>query len=312
MSQPKKIIWPIDPTQSHEKADENIHQFLTLLSQQIEFELQPVTVVSAEFFVTSEYFEPIDVKALIKHVEKDCESYLKAFKSFNPRPVKVLENNFSSHGAQVAILTDYVEQVGFDFALISSHGRKGWSRLLIGSFAETFLLQSSVPVFVIGPEYKQPDGLSQALMPVELSPASQSFLEAFMDNHALGFLKSLTLFHKITMLDLEDIAWAPTLYGVGGYNSDDVLKKAYQNTEKYLASFMEHPLSEKRLKYEISKSLDSISETLVEKTKSADVHLLVMRSYAGPIAARILGSVARDVIRSSQAPVLIYPHRYKN
>ncbi len=311
MSQPIKIIWPIDPTQSHEKADENIHQFLTLLSQQTEFELQPVSVVSADFFVTSEYFEPVDVKALISYVEKECEVYLKTFKSFNPKPVKILENHFSSHGAQVMILSDYVKQTGADFALISSHGRKGWTRLLVGSFAESFLLQSTVPVFVIGPDYRQPQGLSNALMPVELGVTSQDFIEKFLDHHSLSFLKSITLFHKISMLDLEDIAWAPTLYGIGGYQSDDILKKAHSNTEKFLSSFMDHPLSQKRLKYEISKSLDSIHEVLIAESKKSDVHMIILRSQAGPVAARFLGSVAREVIRSSQVPTLVYPHHYK-
>jgi nucleotide-binding universal stress UspA family protein len=47
------------------------------------------------------------------------------------------------------ILTDYADEIGADLIVISSHGRTGLSRLLIGSVAERVVRLAGVPVLVL-------------------------------------------------------------------------------------------------------------------------------------------------------------------
>lgn len=307
MSQTIKVLLPINPSENDEKIEKNLFNFLRNLSETADISIEPVSVMSSNFFTTSEYFEPIDTAVLKMHLRKDCEAFVAKNPDLPWGEIKLLENNYASQSAEVQVFDDYVQESGADFVVMSSHGRSGWSRAFMGSFTESFLLKSRVPVFVLGPKYIQHDKLSSALMPVELSETSQRFLEIFLDHHALSFVEQLKLYHKVSMVDLEDIAWAPSLYGLGGIGSGEILNKADQTANEYLKSFMNHPLSEKRLSYEVSTRLDALSEVICERAAEEDIDLLVMRSESGLLSANILGSVSRQVIREAEVPVVVYP-----
>ncbi|APX00083.1 universal stress protein UspA [Halobiforma lacisalsi AJ5] len=46
-------------------------------------------------------------------------------------------------------ITDYVEEADVDEVVIGSHGRRGTSRVLLGSVAETVVRRAPVPVIVV-------------------------------------------------------------------------------------------------------------------------------------------------------------------
>lgn len=311
MSSKIRIVWPIDPTQRLESADKNLHSFLHLLRGCIDFELQPVCVLSADFFTTSHYFEPVDIDGLKVKMTSQANRYIDDFAEFNPLKPILLENHIASQTAEVHMFAEYVKESMPDYVVMSSHGRKGVSRYFMGSFTESFLLQSPVPVFVLGPQYQSPKKLTRALVPVELTDPSKKFISDFLTQNRMEFLETITLFHKITMVDLDDVSWASTLYGIGEYGTTDLLRRAYRSSEQYLDHFLENQKSKRPVGYEISESIDSVAQVLIEKSKENKYDLLVIKSQAGPIASRVLGSVARTVIRDSQLPVLVYPCHYK-
>lgn len=311
MTGKKKILWPIDPTGSEEKTDASLRSFLMALGTSVEIEIQPIHVVSADYFITSEYFEPIDTSALKENMKTACADYLKKFEGLNLNSALVLDNSYSARGAETRLFLDYCKSYQPDFVILSSHGRQGWSRAFMGSFTENFVLNSEWPVIVIGPNCEKRTEVKSAIMPVELSESSQAFVEKFLDDHRLSFIENLQLFHKISMVDLEDITWAPTLYGLGDFASDDILKKARETTSNFLQSFMDHPLGQKRVTFGISEKLEPVADVVNQEAKNADCDLVVMRSEAGTLAANLLGSVTRDIVRSSPVPVIIYPHLYQ-
>ncbi len=310
MSNVKKVIWPISPTDSQEQADQRLAHFFEQFQITGDVEVQPVYVLSAEFIATMEYFEPIDVSALKSNMAGECERYLKEkFAEVKTQPTVILENHFSTQGAEVALFTEYVDKQKPDFVVLATHGRSGWSRTFLGSFSESFLLKTKVPTITIGPECETIQSLNSALMPVQLSESSQKFVEGFLDDHRLAFVEKLTLFHKISMVDVEEIAWAPALYGLTDFSTGDLLKKAKDSTEKYLNAFKDHPLSQKRLDTKISESLDSVCKVVLEEAKNFD--LIVMRTESDSLEANLIGSVTRDVIRQATTPVVVYPHLFK-
>ena len=114
------------------------------------------------------------------------------------------------------------------------------------------------------------------------------------------------------MVDYEDIAWAPTFYGVAHYENKDVLSEAKESSEKFLEEFLNHPLAGQRLDYFVSDSIDVVSDVIVDTVKKGEYGLVVMKSQAGPITARILGSSTKAVIREAGTPVVVYPYHFKN
>ena len=310
MSDFKKLIWPIDPGESTKEMDHAMLKYFKSMSQAYNIEVQPVYVLSAHFFITGEYFQSIDSEILMKTMTKECEDYLQYFKDYVKNPVHVIDNHYSTNGMEVSLFDGFTKEYQPDFVVMASHSREGWSRGFLGSFTESFLLTSEFPVMVVGKEFDGKGDFNKALMPVELNQSSQKFLEQFLDDHRLSFLQSLTLFHKISMIDLEDISWAPTLYGLSDFNSHDIVKKAYETTQEFFEAFLDHPLSQKRLNYVISDELSSVTESIEKQLSAGDYGLLVMRSDSGTLSTNFLGSITRDVIRKSKVPVVIYPHNF--
>lgn len=310
MGEIKKVLWPISPNESEKQSDQQLFSFFKVFQEEVNLEIQPVYVLSSNFFATSDYFEPIDVTELKKNMLAECQNYLeKNFKGVRHKEVAVIENSFSSQAAEVSLFNEYANEMKPDFVVMASHGRSGWARTFLGSFAESFLMQTKFPVILLGPQCQKVKNLKTALLPIQLNQCSQTFVEGFLDDHRLAFLEKITLFHKISMVDVEEIAWAPTLYGLTDFSTGDLLTKAKKTTEDYLKSFMDHPLSQKRLDYKISEQLSAVSYVIVEEAQNYDI--TVMRTDSSVLEANLLGSVTRDVIRQSTNPVVVYPHLFK-
>ncbi len=52
-------------------------------------------------------------------------------------------------GVAVDVILDYIDNNGVDIVILSSHGRSGVSRWLLGSTADKLLRRSPVPVFLV-------------------------------------------------------------------------------------------------------------------------------------------------------------------
>ena len=52
-------------------------------------------------------------------------------------------------------LVDYADENGADLLVLGTHGRTGLMHLLMGSFAETVMRQSHLPLFIISSKYEE-------------------------------------------------------------------------------------------------------------------------------------------------------------
>ena len=311
MSDTKTLVWAIEPTFEESHREKRMREFILALKKTMDVKIQPVNVVAADYYITSEYFEPIDFDQLKNNVKQGCEDYLNEFfHGIEFEQPLIVENRYSSQGAEVSVFCEYIDKRNPDYVLLSTHGRSGWARTFLGSFAESVLMATKVPTFVLGPECAEVKALNSALMPVQLGESNQQFVEHFLDDHRLSFIEKLNLFHKISMVDIEAIAWAPSLYGLTDYRSEELVEKAFSTTEEYLKCFLDHPLSQKRLSYSISKRMESVGQVIVDEGKSFD--LTIMRSESGTLEANILGSITREVVRKSTTPVIVYPVNFQS
>ncbi|MCB0379209.1 MAG: universal stress protein [Bdellovibrionales bacterium] len=306
-----KIIWPIQPLDSNDELTKATHQFFLNLKKHMDFEIQPVCVTSARMTQVSAYFEAAQNEVLRDQMQSEMNRFTNHFADL-PMSEPVVIDDFSGLlSEEVQFFANHVKQQKPDFVVMASHGRKGWSRTFLGSFTESFLLRAEVPVFVIGPHSSGQGDLSKALMPVEINDSSAKFVEHFLDQNSLSFVKNIRLFHKISMVDYEDVAWAPTFYGVADYAQEDLVAQATKTSEEFLSAFMNHPLAQKRLSYEVSDRIDSVPEVILDTLTQDGEGLVIMRSQSGSISSRVLGSMTKEVIRESAVPVVVYPHHYK-
>ena len=87
-------------------------------------------------------FNTVDDQARIEHTEQALRERLSAAKyaGFHPQVA------FGDPGHEIA---NYAEQIGADLIVLPSHGRTGWTRLLIGSVAERVVRLAHCPVLVL-------------------------------------------------------------------------------------------------------------------------------------------------------------------
>ena len=188
-----------------------------------------------------------------------------------------------------------VEGTGADLIVMGTHGRRGLSRLLMGSVTSHVIVQSGVDVLVVKKPCSNCRGAyTSILVPFDASAQSQRSLE-----HASALAK-------------QDSATVTIMYVIPRYEE--------------MLEFMRTPMIEKSLRGEAERILGkgkALADTLGIETKALiaeghsgdeiaiavvkDGHDLVVMGTGGwrGVDKALLGSTAERVIRDAPCPVLV-------
>ena len=196
------------------------------------------------------------------------------------------------------------------FLVIGTHGRKGLSRLFLGSIAEEVIRHSKIPTLALGPQAQNKftaGGLSSKSQILLLSDLSKSTLAA--EKFALKLTRiSGCKLSVLNCLGDHILKTRLSLYGSGYVPLDlnkmfeDMKKEATRKLKMRLPIWKKHARS-------VSATLDT-HEELIEKTfereLKKDYDLVVMGTHGrGPLLDAFIGSTTRKVILRSPLPVII-------
>jgi nucleotide-binding universal stress UspA family protein len=177
--------------------------------------------------------------------------------------------------------------------------------MLLGSFAETLIMHSDVPVMVSGPVQKNGGRLDHILFPTDLCDFTTPMLR-----HAIALAQQLkaklTLFHAIPN-PVEPILQSG-MFLLGG---------SWVPVHTYFARDLEH--RKRRLEtmvkmarkagvsadFYVHEASGSISGAILDYTKKHKVGMVIMAAQSGPVTANLIGSIARQVVRHTICPVWI-------
>jgi nucleotide-binding universal stress UspA family protein len=198
------IVWALDAFPDQVPLQlKTIHMITTLFPNAT---IYPVYVLSEESFSDRGFsgflrpaLKPMAEKAMTALIEELGVPHIK-------RP-KVLVEKSSSQAACARKLARFAEKINADLVALSSHGRKGFSRFILGSFAESLLSSSHLPTLLTGPRTEdsatEPDhhgGIHVSppeaiVFPTDFSPAcSEAFNRAI--ELARQFGAEIHIFHK--------------------------------------------------------------------------------------------------------------------
>lgn len=106
------------------------------------------------------------------------------------------------------VVADVTKETGAQRVIVSTHGRTGIKRMVLGSVAQQILTKSKVPVCTIGPNCQAPSGtgVKRVLHPTSLGPDAEASAKLALDL-AKYYRAELTLFHVIS----PDSAMEPCL-----------------------------------------------------------------------------------------------------
>ena len=193
--------------------------------------------------------------------------------------------------------------VDADVVVMATHGRSGIQRAILGGVAQHVLGASPVPVLLLKPGGKRINAVTRLLVPVDGSPGGAL---------ALGAASALARASEADITVVQAVPPLPTwMYGAElGYASSEYLDPAWEEDSMAAAQAYVDGLAARMgkggfnvharaLRGEVAATIDAVASEL-------DVDLIVMSTHAltGPARA-LLGSVADEIVRTAQRPVLL-------
>lgn len=301
----RKIIWAIDALQDEKDSQVHIVEALQPLADQAGAIVQPAYVMSPDQFNLSIEFSGPWSKAFKPAAEKSLHYQIKKSGLTSVSAPKVLIERAPSLKQAACTLSAYAASEGAEMIVTGSHGRQGWARLVLGSFAETLLLYSKVPVLVVGPHVHSGKAIKHILFASDLSPASEKAFSKVCDI-ALRLKAKITLFHAVPH-PIEPVMQSGVYLLGGGWMPVPLyLENQKNNPEKKVEAFAA-PAKKRGLKVQIKIEPEAASATQAILNASQEVRAdwVAMAAESGPLQAALVGSITRQVVRASEIPVWV-------
>jgi nucleotide-binding universal stress UspA family protein len=207
---------------------------------------------------------------------------------------------------------DPVEQIlgtasnpGMSIIVLASHGRGAVGRLIYGSVADRIGRESTVPVMVVRAARVEPGpvGITRLVVPLDGSPfAEQSLPIATEISRRLG--TSIYLVRAVNALGL-----IPPAIGFGEAIPPQIYDEAEEQMEQEARDYLDgiaQSLRDQGLPV-VARVLNGPPATaIMEATQLGDVVVLCSHEQTG-VMRWLLGSVAEQLTREDQSPVILVP-----
>jgi nucleotide-binding universal stress UspA family protein len=299
------VLWAIDPFERARETRSSVISFLKRFSKATKAEIEPVYVLSpSSIEIETDLGQP-GAERYIRATHSALREVAKSSGIPGLRPPRVLTEDGTSLAASVRSLARYAETSGASMIAVGSHGRKGLSRLLLGSFAESLVIESRVPVVVVGPEGTRRT-LDRVLFATDFSDASAKAFDRVVElTRSMG--ATLVIFHAIAHpvepvfqsgVYLASGGWVPT----SEYLSQREAEKNREG-EKWKARAARRGV---RAEFVCDQSRAGVTQAVLDAAHDAGAGLIAMAGESGPVTAALVGSITRQVVRRSRVPVWVF------
>jgi len=198
------------------------------------------------------------------------------------------------------LVIDYAKAKRAELIVVSTRGGGGLKRLALGSFTETLVLRSDVPVLSVHPDWNAKP-IKSVFFATDFSLQSKvAYLQAieFCKRRSL----KIVLFHKVQVPQYPafDFAYATLSAYSGALEAEIHASRTIARDWAALARthdvLVEISLDESRL--------GSPAEAILKRSGRGGF-MIALASQSGAISALLVGSTARQIVRKSKQPVWI-------
>ena len=303
------IVWAIDP---HEKTmpDKYLLQKLNYWFFTGGFRIRPAYVLPLESSKIGEFPEEARLSNAIESAEEEVDKYIQSF-AIPVSLTTVLPVHSSGRKSEVEEILDFAKKQEAHCLMLSSHGRSGVSRLLLGSFAETVLARATCPVFFLPDSHLKSSeshkGPLSAFFATDFSDLSKKAFDNFLeDSRSLDL--NIILFHSVSL---------PAIALEGGYGVPVTIPENYFSTQvewarkkgKEWIQNAEATGANVKLVVRDSGIGSDIAQVILHTAQAEGADIIIMTTTSTENRSFFLGSVAREVFRSRTFPVWVYgPH----
>lgn len=206
-------------------------------------------------------------------------------------------------GTPADVILEYAEKAGIDLIIMSTHGRSGLTRWVLGSVADKVLHSVTVPLFLINAKKAEAvverKTFRKVLLPLDGSDTGES---------AVPFAEELARKTNARLLLLSVMMPAYRITAAQDYPGVDlepIMKAQKESAEIYLHD-VETKLKQRGITVSSDTMVGSAAETILDYSKEKQVDLIAMSTHGRSGFGRwILGSVTDKVVRASEIPVMV-------
>lgn len=284
----KKIVWAIDTMEPLE-FQENAEFILKGLTRNAPAEVYPVYVCNQlsgpdAVALFEEAFAALSEKRMNELLEDSEINHLH-------KGTNLINDSYNVHST-VEVLLEYARENDADAIVTSTHSRGTVEKFFLGSFAETLLLQSEIPVITVNPSSVGCERISKVLLP---STFDQKFRSAFKRTveFCAGVGASMAVFYKEPYIPMLKISYELLRL----LESEAKMHKKEANW--YVEWADKHRVA---LEIYIDSKPGKIAEAITSFAEEHAVDLIAMASQTPQFGPRI-GSLCRKVVRRAECPV---------
>lgn len=198
-------------------------------------------------------------------------------------------------GDPVEDVLERISEARPDLAVMGTHGRGFWSRAVLGSVTRRIVPASACPLFTVHADCAAPRRLDQVktiLAPIDLDPDSQRGLEL-----AIQLAKHIGCQVRVLFAGIAPDEGAP-------FPEPHAVELVVQGVNRAAARILESRRSDGVVLQPVV-SRASPLRAIVEQSRRPDVGMIVMATHPKGMLHRLIsGSVANDVVRLSECPVV--------
>lgn len=141
----QNILVPVDGSE----VALNVVQHAVELAKAFNSKITVVQVMTLDPYIAAEYLSDGQSNLLIERARKFIEDNLAQAKAkFNEYGIDVETKILEGESIHRTIMKA-IDELNIDLIVISSHGRTGFKKLIMGSVAQSLITEVNVPVFVV-------------------------------------------------------------------------------------------------------------------------------------------------------------------
>ncbi len=296
----KRVLWAFDTFANDFAIQAKMAKLLRAWSKLNHETIEPVYLMNpTQLRVPPDYFSPHSSEMRLS-LSKKIKRQLERFDIPEMSDPLLLTSRNSSLRRVARDLLIYARASNVSLLAITSRSRKGLNRLILGSFAETLVAQSDVPLLIVTPKARVVEKIQNILFPTDLSKASLVGFRrvvAMAQQHGA----KITLFHESEFLREhgESTFGPPESYR---RTVKEVASKKYATLCRFQKVAKKNGVRAKLIL--IEEGTDPAGD-IVKTARDLSSGIIAMVSRKEGFDINFLGSVTRAVLRNANLPVWV-------
>ena len=269
-------------------ATESAFSYAVRIAERYQAKLYVVHVINLESFdlLESEY-----ARTLVKEAHDVADRKVSQLLA----PLRLQRDRYEvivAEGAISEVLMDIIQLHHIDLAVLGTHGRRAFKKLLLGSIAEEVFRTAACPVLTVGPQTPEATakgGLRHILYPMEFAPDTSKAAQ-----YAVSLAEQFTA--TLTVMNVRENVAA----------SDSKAEEFPQPFKRWLNDNVT-PDSDLHNRIRFERGFGPVADSLLSFVEKANVDLIVLsvRDLDPVMAAHLPTSdTTHQLVRRSPCPVL--------